>query len=124
MPAQAHFHHKNIRLPAENHLGQRFYFVTLCFENRRPLGNNPRIANWLIARLRTHAAQCEFYVHAYCVMPDHLHVLAAGAAETSNLMKLVEAFKQDTATDFERRSGCRLWQFKYYDQRDGGSRTS
>ena len=115
MAATTSFHHKNIRLPAENYLGQRLYFVTLCFENRRPLGNNPRIAKWLIAKLRKYAAECEFHVHAYCVMPDHIHLLAAGAAQTSNLMKFVEAFKQETATEFQRKCGRRLWQFKYYD---------
>ena len=36
-------------------------------------------------------------------MPDHLHVLAAGAAETSNLVKFVEAFKQETAVELRAR---------------------
>ncbi len=54
-------------------------------------------------------------MHAYCVMPDHLHLLVAGAAESSNLVKFVEAFKQDTGVEFERKSRQPLWQFKYYD---------
>jgi REP element-mobilizing transposase RayT len=107
---------KNIRLPAGNYRGRRLYFVTLCFENRRPLGANPRIAQWIVHRLRKHAADCEFFVHAYCVMPDHLHILAAAAAETGNLVKFIEAFKQETAVEFARRTHRRLWQFKYYDR--------
>ena len=106
---------KNIRLAAENYRGRRLYFVTLCFHNRRRFGTNPRVARWIIARLRKHAATCEFFVHAYCVMPDHMHVLAGGAAETSNLVEFVEAFKQDTAVEFARKAHRRLWQFKYYD---------
>lgn len=49
-------------------------------------------------------------------MPDHLHILAAGAADESNLVKFAEAFKQDTGAEFARRTGRRLWQFKYYDR--------
>lgn len=55
-------------------------------------------------------------MHAYCVMPDHMHALAAGCTETSNLIKFIEAFKQDTAITFVRRTHRRLWQFKYYDR--------
>jgi REP element-mobilizing transposase RayT len=46
-------------------------------------------------------------------MPDHMHFLAQGLADSSNGMKLVEAFKQETAIGFN--GGARLWQFKYYD---------
>jgi putative transposase len=106
---------KNIRLPAENYLGRRVYFVTLCFHSRRRLGANGGIARWIVGRVRQHAAACEFFVHAYCVMPDHVHVLAEGVTETSNLLKFVESFKQETAVEFARTARRRLWQFKYYD---------
>jgi putative transposase len=111
------FQRKNIRLAPQNYRGgRRLYFITLCFHNRRPRGANPRIANWLIDKLRTHAAACEFFIHAFCVMPDHIHVLAAASSETSNLIKFVEAFKQDTAFEFVRKSDEPLWQLKYYDR--------
>ena len=48
-------------------------------------------------------------------MPDHLHLLAEGAQENSDLLRFVNAFKQDTGVQFERRRKQRLWQFKYYD---------
>ncbi len=48
-------------------------------------------------------------------MPDHFHVLAVGTSETSNLTKLVEAFKQETAIEFSRKTQRPLWQTKYYD---------
>jgi putative transposase len=109
------FRRTNIRLPADNYRGRRIYFVTLCFHDRRRLGANPRVARWIISRLRKHAAACEFFIHAYCVMPDHVHVLAAAASEASNLIRFIEAFKQDTAFEFARRAHRPLWQFKYYD---------
>ncbi len=50
-------------------------------------------------------------------MPDHVHILAAAAADGSNLVKFIESLKQTTAIEFARRTrGNRLWQFKYYDR--------
>lgn len=109
------FKRKNIRLPAAYYRGQRLYFLTLCFHNRRRTGANPRVAVWLIERMRVLARNYSFFVHAYCVMPDHLHLLAQGATADSDLMAFVEFFKQDTGFRFEARTRQRLWQFKYYD---------
>jgi putative transposase len=115
-PAPVEFERKNIRLPAEYYRGRRLYFVTLCLNGRRRFGANPRVASWLVGRLKHQAAKCSFFVHAYCVMPDHMHVLAGAAAEDSNFLKFVESFKQDTAGEFSGRAGRRLWQSKYYDR--------
>ena len=109
------FRRKNIRLPAECYVGRKLYFVTLSFHNRRPFGANASIARWIVDELRKHVAACEFPAHAYCVMPDHVHILAAGASETSNLLKFVGLFKQDTARQFARRANSTLWQYRYYD---------
>jgi REP element-mobilizing transposase RayT len=111
----AHFDRKNIRLPASRYRGRGLYFVTLCFAGRSRFGANPRVASWLLAQLRRHASECQFDVHAYCIMPDHFHLLVAGTTDHSNLVKFVESFKQTTAIGFARRTRRRLWQRKYYD---------
>ncbi len=112
----APFKRRNIRLPASQYRGRNFYFVTLCFHNRRRFGASAALASWLTARLQKHASTCGFFVHAYCFMPDHVHVLAAAAADESNLIKFIESFKQETGAEFAQRSHRRLWQFKYYDR--------
>ena len=109
------FKRKNIRLAAGRYRGQNLFFLTLCFEHRHRFGANPRLASWLVGRLQKHADICAFFIHAYCVMPDHMHLLAVGRSDESNLIKFVESFKQDTAMEFARRTYRRLWQFKYYD---------
>lgn len=48
-------------------------------------------------------------------MPDHVHVLVAGASEASDLLKFVMSFKQKTASEFVHATHRPLWQFKYYD---------
>ena len=116
MTAALEFRRKNIRLAAGRYRGRNLYFLTLCFHNRHRFGVRPRLASWLIASLRKHANVCGFFVHAYCVMPDHVHFLAAAASEEGNLIKFVESFKQETAFEFARRTHRLLWQFKYYDR--------
>jgi putative transposase len=116
MTTLAGFTRKDIRLPTDRYRGRSQYFVTLCFHDRRRFGASPRLASCLIASLRKHASICAFFIHAYCVMPDHMHLLAAGASEESNLIKFVESFKQETAFEFARRTHRSLWQFKYYDR--------
>jgi putative transposase len=110
------FRRKNIRLQPSNYCGRRLYFLTLCFHHRRRFGSNPRLASWLIAKLSEHATATQFLVHAYCVMPDHMHFLTAAESDTANMMAFVESFKKDTGFRFEERTGHRLWQFKYYDR--------
>src|ERR1700730_14564027 len=115
MTTLARFKRKDIRLPTDRYRGRSLYFVTLCFHDRRRFGASPRLASWLIASLRKHAAVCAFFIHAYCVMPDHMHLLAAGGSDESNLIQIIEAIKEETAVEFARRTHRRLWQFKYYD---------
>ena len=99
----------------ESYLGTGIYFLTMCFEGRAAFGADGQTAEWLIQALRDQAARESFLVHAYCVMPDHLHVLAGGADERSNFRKFVSLYKQETGYAFQQRESKRLWQAKYYD---------
>lgn len=110
------FQRKNIRLSSENYRGRRTYFLTLCFKDRAHFGKTPRIASWLIQRLKVQAADFGFFVHAFCVMPDHLHALVCAASDAADLTMFVERYKQETGVAFSRRTRRELWQFKYYDR--------
>ena len=109
------FTRKNIRLGPENYLGDRLYFVTICCEARQPSLARPEVARWVIERLQRSAARHGFWVHAYCVMADHVHLLAEGAGEKSNLLRFVNSYKQETGFQYQRKSGQPLWQFRFFD---------
>jgi putative transposase len=109
------FKHKNIRLPADQYRGQKSYFVTACFDRRRPYGTRPAVSRWLIGMLREHAAAGGFLIHAYCLMPDHLHFLSEGINQHCDLLNFVASFKKETGFQFEGREKKRLWQPKFYD---------
>jgi putative transposase len=109
------FRHKNIRRPAAHYVGQRWYFVTLCCTGRRPVFANARHADWLIGELRQQSDSHRFAVHAYCVMPDHLHALAFGLDPAGDLLFFLKSLKQKTAYEFHTRFRRDLWQKKFYD---------
>ncbi len=106
---------KQIRLPAENYLGQRAYFVTLCCHNRKPFFRDTERARHLLERLGNLATEHSFRVHAYCIMPDHFHLLVEGSGADSNLPRFVNQLKQQSAHDEKARSGSQLWQRYFYD---------
>ncbi len=112
MPA---FRRKNIRLPAVNYLGPRWYFLTICVSKRRPVFGEPRASEWILRETRTACAEYSFFLHAYCVMPDHLHLLVQGSSDTSDLLGFVRQFKRRTGQVWEKKNPFRLWQHKYYD---------
>jgi putative transposase len=115
MDKETHFCRKNIRLAAENYIGRRWYFVTVCREKRQRIFRDAAHAEWLTQHLRDAAAKHAFKVHAYCIMPDHLHLLVEGSKDSSNLLAFMAEFKQQTAKEWRKLYRSTLWQKKFYD---------
>jgi putative transposase len=111
----AEFRRKPHRLAPEEYLGQRWYFVTMCCENRAAIFLAAHHAGWIIKSLQAESMLHQFLIDAYCVMPDHLQFLALGTASRSNLLKFVRNFKQKTAHAYVQETGARHWQKNYCD---------
>ena len=109
------FTRKSIRLPAGSYVGPRIYFVTICCEGRKPALADAEWVSRCIVRLREASTASLFSVHAYCFMPDHVHLLAEGRGAESSLRAFLSRFKQFTAFEYQRKTGTRLWQTKFYD---------
>src|SRR5579859_2206383 len=109
------FHHKNIRLPRDRYIGKNWFFVTICCAHRRKLFTASTFCNWLLNIVQREAAAHSFAVHAYCLMPDHVHLLLEGLQSSSNLRQLIKTLKTKTSTPFERKTRQPLWQKKFYD---------
>ena len=118
------FRHKNIRLNPSQYKGQRSYFVTLCCERRRRVFANGRNADWIIDILRQLSASFKFAVYAYCIMPDHFHLLLTGTDPICDLLQFVADFKEITTRQYRENGSQSLWQKKLYDHvlRQGESR--
>jgi putative transposase len=110
-----HGFHKPIRLPKQNYIGLRAYFLTLCTHDRIPYFGSDRLARWVVAILRETAIQHSFCLRAYCLMPDHLHLLPQGASTSADLLSFVQSFKHKTTFPFRAKTGKELWQISFFD---------
>jgi REP element-mobilizing transposase RayT len=106
---------KNHRLDADRYVGRNAYSLTFVTEERTRYFVDRKNVEWCLTELENAASTHDFEVLAYVFMPDHLHLLAAGTADTATLAAFVKAFKQRTAFWFKKRWQSVLWQKSYYD---------
>jgi putative transposase len=106
---------KTIQLPQDQYIGRRIYFVTICCENRRAVFANPSNAKALLQDLTSVSQKMNFLLHAYCVMPDHLHILVEGQSTDCDLRLHVTKLKQKTGYSLRGAAEGDLWQKRYYD---------
>jgi len=109
------YHRKATRLPQPYYRGPRCHFITICCDLRRPHLRGASIAGAIRDLLLTVATRQHFVIHAYCVMPDHLHFLAQGTKSSCELQEFVRNFKSRSAYAFRQITGQRLWEKSYYD---------
>ena len=109
------FHHENIRLSPSDYIGQRWFFLTICCSDRRKHFTSSQICNSFLDILRPTTARYLFAIHAYGLMPDHVHLLAEGLQPQSDVLQFMRVLKRNTSTPFQRKAAKALWQKKYYD---------
>jgi putative transposase len=109
------FNRGNIRLAPRNYLGYGIYFVTICTHNRNPHFADISFGYVALGRLISLSGRHSFLLHAFCLMPDHLHILSEGNSPQSNLLRFITAFKQRSAIAHKNRAKGPLWQTKFYD---------
>ena len=96
--------------------GYRRYFVTLTTDFRARVFALDTHAGTLAVQISPFFAARSFEVLAYCVMPDHLHLLLEGVSDEADLLEAVRAWKQRTGYDWKARTGARLWQPGFHDR--------
>ncbi|MBY0495918.1 MAG: transposase [Cyanobacteria bacterium] len=106
------------RFPGFDYAGFNRYFITICVDKRSPVFLDIELGRYIVAQLLIFAEQFGFEVIAYCVMPDHIHVLLAGQRDDSFLLPFLKRYKQATGYNWkhERNHRSRLWQEGYYDR--------
>jgi len=91
------------------------YHVILGTHRKQALLGCTELAERLIALLQDEAAATDATVHAYCFMPDHVHILISlGGGDSLN--RFVQRFKSRAAR-IHRQLGKngKLWQRGFYD---------
>lgn len=103
------------RLPEFDYLGHQAYHVTVVTHRRMPILSE-NLAESVCTRIVQSAAATNFDPLAYCVMPDHCHLLLQGCADDSSLLKFMKLFKQTTSFIAQRDFGHHLWQQSFHDR--------
>jgi putative transposase len=55
-----------------------------------------------------------FLIYAYCIMPDHAHMLAEGTTPGGNLARFVAQWKQSAGYLPREETSARFWQRRFY----------
>ena len=89
--------------------------VTIAVKGRAPVFSDEAVAAASVAVLRERAAISAVPIYAYCVMPDHVHVVL-GPSATCDIVTFVGEFKNLTLRA-SWRLGCRgsFWQTGFWD---------
>jgi putative transposase len=66
--------------------------ITIAVRGRRPVFADPSVATAAVKVLREHAGATGVTVYAYCIMPDHVHLLLEPSA-THDVITFVGQFK-------------------------------
>ncbi len=109
---------KSPRLQAFDYAARFAYSVTICTRDRVPLFADEAAGRDVAECLEDHAKQCGYPLVAYCIMPDHVHILTAPgrAREVMPLPRFIRQFKA-AVTHRLRDSGIggSVWQRSFYD---------
>jgi len=106
------------RLPRLKHFdycGRHAYFLTFCTYKRKATFRDAAVASMVIEQVLRSAKRFEFDVLAYCVMPDHAHLLVHGRSNRSDLHRFVKRAKQSSGQIYAQTVREPLWQDSYYD---------
>ena len=97
-------------LKSFDYLGFYRYFLTFCCHENQVLFTNDAAVDLVMSQLSRAAAVEQFAILAYCFMPDHLHLLAEGLAESSDGLRFIARAKQLSGFHYAHSFRRRLWQ--------------
>ena len=104
------------RLDGFSYVGPARYFVTFCTPSRDRTFTDAAIVSRTLEQIRRTARDEAFAILAYCVMPDHVHLLVEALASTSDLRRFVKLAKQRSGAAHARVTSRRLWQEGYHER--------
>lgn len=98
------------RLTGFDYRGLHRYFLTFCTYQRRPVFLSADRVETVLRQILRAAHDQHFAVLAYCVMPDHVHLLIEGQADCSDCRRFISKAKQLSGFHYLKMFGQRLWQ--------------
>src|SRR6267154_290156 len=95
----------------------RVFFVTTVCELRKLIFRNHDAAELMMKTLSTYQNEGRFVLHAFVVMPDHLHLIIAPDA-TISLEKAMQFIKGGFSFQYGKKfGGANIWQRSFTHER-------
>jgi len=104
------------RLPHVSYVGKAKYFLTFCVRERREAFEQAEHAQSALTEFLRTASEEQFSLLAYCIMPDHAHLLIEGLDDESDLRRFAKLAKQRSGSRHKKKTGERLWQDGYFER--------
>src|SRR3954452_9272836 len=104
------------RLDRVSYVGFQRYFVTTCTAFRRRHFSDLDLGRVTATQILQSAGHHDFDVIAYCLMPDHVHLLLASKSESADLARFVKYAKQITGFRYRQSNHQPLWQRGYHER--------
>ena len=109
-------YHKKIRLD------QRMYHVpglpcsvTICIKGRKCIFEDKSLSSDFLDLLGNHAKRVDIPLYAYCIMPDHIHLLMS-ASPKKGIVEFVREVKSLSTRIFWKYGYTgKIWQASFYD---------
>jgi len=108
--------HRPPRAPSFSYRGRHRYFVTAVTRDRAPSFSDSSFAREVTSQIPPFFESRRFDVTAYCLMPNHVHLLLEGMADDSDLREAVRVWKQLVGHAWKQRTGRHLWQTGFHDR--------
>jgi putative transposase len=109
---------RTTRLANFSYIGRHAYLLTICCFQRHQVFTDVEFARESVVKLLRTADKFQFALNAYCLMPDHVHLLPVGEHDDSDMEAFVKSWNTQTGFSWTRRTGSKgtLWQPGYQDE--------
>jgi putative transposase len=104
------------RIQGFDYRGPYRYLLTFCTFQRRECFRADDVVSMVMRHFRRTARAEGFALLAYCLMPDHVHLLVEGTTPAADLRRFVKRTKQSTGQVYARTKDARLWDEGYHDR--------
>ena len=109
-------YHKRIRLESRVYkIPDLPCSITICTKNKKDIFLNNRLAQDFIELLKRHSKDNNIPIYAYCVMPNHIHILMSSSKKNDIIGFVRELKSLSTRMAWEYGYHGSIWQTSFYD---------